>query len=86
MLTTALTRWFLSSPEPSRYAEVHYLHDGLDLAAEIAAKNPSHYAARRCRRGHLVSGANAYTRSNGRVECKACRALASRRYRAKARH
>jgi hypothetical protein len=34
-----------------------------------------------CRNGHVRTYANTYTRPDGRVECRVCRAAASRRYR-----
>lgn len=38
---------------------------------------------RTCRHGHAMDDANTYHRRNGRIECRTCRAAASRRYRAK---
>jgi hypothetical protein len=88
MLTQALTRWLLPSVEPSRMAEVHANHVGAsaDDIAYVQANPPSFFKGRLCRHGHRVEGSNAYRRSNGRIECRSCRAAASRRYRAKARH
>jgi hypothetical protein len=52
-----------------------------DMAA-IRAANPCP-DFRMCRHGHRVEGDNAYRRTNGKVECRLCRAAASARYRAR---
>jgi hypothetical protein len=67
---------------PSRDGNFHDAPLSDEDMALIRERNPRPLG-RLCRRGHRVSGANAYTRTNGRTECKACRALASKRYRAR---
>jgi hypothetical protein len=74
-----LTSWTSPSPSPSRPPPAHVGATDEDMAYVSALSSLPR--ARRCHRGHLVAGANAYTRANGRLECRRCRADASKRYR-----
>jgi hypothetical protein len=68
---------------PSSDGDIHVAPSLSDQdMAEIRAANPRP-GFRMCRHGHRVEGSNAYRRSNGKVECRLCRAAASRRHRAK---
>jgi hypothetical protein len=81
-----LSRWLWGRPEP-RDGDLHHAHGVTDEDLEVVANSqPPRSRGRLCRRGHRVVGTNAYRRPNGRLECRACRAAASKRYRAKARH
>ena len=81
MLSMLLSRWLLPSPGPSRLTDYHVggVLTSEDLA--IMGSRPRPVMGRLCRHGHRVSGRNAYKRSNGKLECRTCRAAASRRYR-----
>lgn len=79
-----ITQWFPPSRTPSRPLAPHVGASDEDMAV-VAALGDRLPRARRCHRGHLVVGANAYERANGRLECRRCRADASKRYRDKQR-
>jgi len=78
---TSLQRWLLPSPEPSPIADFHVgaSQEDMEVVANLGLLRPG----RLCRHGHRVEGRNAYRRRNGKVECRICRAAASRRYRAR---
>ena len=40
-------------------------------------------AVRACSQGHMIGGANQYTRASGYTECRKCKAAAQRRYEAR---
>ena len=40
-------------------------------------------AVRECSQGHMIEGANQYTRANGYTECRECKAASQRRYEAR---
>jgi len=80
MLTDSLKRWLLPSPEPSPHPEFH-VGASLEDMEFIANLGSVGVRGRLCRHGHRVEGRNAYRRSNGKLECRLCRAAASKRYR-----
>jgi hypothetical protein len=83
MLLDLVTSWLLPSREPSR---IDAYHVGGVLTSEdldIMASRPRPVMGRLCRHGHRIVGRNAYRRKNGKLECRTCRASASRRYRAR---
>jgi len=80
MLNMLLTSWFSPSPEPSPHPEFHVGASKEDMEF-VASSGASLRRGRLCHRGHRVEGVNAYRRSNGRLECRQCRAAASKRYR-----
>jgi hypothetical protein len=92
-----LASWLLPSPEPLRHDKSHggpvltdedvdYMLGRSPLSdedmAEIRSRHPAP-VGRWCLHGHLVQGVNAYLRRNGKTECRICRALAAKRYRAR---
>ena len=63
------------------------LRDGIaGLAVRVTAAPVDHFKrkATHCRKGHALDDANTYVTSDGHQECRACRAEAQTRYRAKA--
>ena len=75
-----ITSWWTPSPPPSHTPLLHVGASDEDMAF-VATHGSGFNRARRCHRGHLVIGINAYKRANGRLECRRCRADASQRYR-----
>lgn len=87
---TSLRNAFRPSPDASRDGSAvtpgmpTILRD--DWQAEMDLRNPRPRVLRRaCKRGHRLDEANAYSRPDGRLECRRCRALASKRYRTRLR-
>jgi hypothetical protein len=80
MVTMLLQRWLLPSPEPSPIANFHV---GASLEDMEVVSRSQPIRGRLCRHGHRVMGRNAYRRKNGKLECRTCRAAASKRYRAR---
>jgi hypothetical protein len=83
MLSSILPSWLLPSREPSRVLAYHVGDVLSDEDMAIMASSPRPVMGRLCRHGHRVVGRNAYRRKNGKLECRTCRAAASRRYRAR---
>jgi hypothetical protein len=79
MLSTLLPSWLLPSREPSRTDDYHGPMVSNEDLLFVSASQP--IRGRLCRHGHRVIGRNAYRRKNGKLECRTCRAAASRRYR-----
>ena len=82
MTTSLLKRWFSTSPGPSPHPEFHVGASVEDMEF-ISSRGELSRRGRLCRHGHRVEGRNAYVRSNGHLECRTCRAAASKRYRLK---